>query len=145
MNREMDGVSKLYVDANILIYFIEGNAEFQAMVARVFAEADARGAVLVTSEMSIAECLHGPFKRGDAPLVETYRAFFKDEELIALAPIVVPVLDLAAQVGADLGLKTVDAIHVASAMSAGCDALLTNDRGMRATEPLAIRQLSQWR
>jgi predicted nucleic acid-binding protein len=141
----MDGVAKLYVDANILIYFVEGTAELREIVARVFADADARGAVLVTSEISIVECLHGPFKTGNKRLVETWRALFRDEQLIAIAPVLGPVLDVAAQVGAEFALKTIDAIHVASAMSAGCDALLTNDKGMRAPKRLAIRQLAQWR
>ncbi|MBI1867414.1 MAG: type II toxin-antitoxin system VapC family toxin [Methylocystis sp.] len=141
----MDGVSKLYVDANIIIYFIEGNAEIQSVVGRVFVDADGRGIPLVTSDISIAECLHGAYKRKNEQLLELYRSFFADDELIALAPVTASILDLSAQIGADYALKTIDAIHVASAIGLGCDALLTNDKGLRAPKQLAVNQLADWR
>jgi len=70
-----------------------------------------------------------------------YRSFFADEGLVALAPM----LELSAEIGAALALKTVDAIHVATAIVAGCDALLTNDKGLRAPRQLRINQLADWR
>jgi len=141
----LDGVGKLYLDANILIYFVEGKDDLGDLAALIFAEADAIGAELVTSEISIVECLRGPFKTDHPRLVATWRDLFRNRDLIALTPVLASILDDAAHIGAEFGLKTIDAIHVASALSAGCEALLTNDQGMRGPERLAIRQLSEWR
>lgn len=143
MTNRLDGISRLYLDANIIIYFIEGDLELRTAVADVLEQAGARGVSLLTSDIAIAECLHGAFKRKKRPLVELYRSFFADEGLISLAPIAAPVLELSAEIGAALALKTVDAIHVATAIAVGCDALLTNDNGLRAPEGLRIDQLAE--
>lgn len=134
--------SRLYLDANIIIYLQEGAPEIQEAVVTVVSSAVSRGAVLVTSEISIVECLHGALKRKNNALAQSYRAFFADEKAIATTPVRAAILELAAEVGAEYGLKTIDAIHVASAMATGCDMFLTNDMRLRAPTDLVVVRLS---
>ena len=45
------------------------------------------------------------------------------------------------EIGAELRLKLVDAIHVATAEALGCRTFLTNDRGIRAPVGIALETL----
>lgn len=59
-----------------------------------------------------------------------------------LAPITQAILIEAAEIRAATDLKLPDAIHVATAMALGCDALLTNDRSLRAAPGMSVRLLA---
>lgn len=135
---------KVYVDANVLIYFVEGAQAFRVGARRLFAETALRGAVIVTSELSIAECLHGAYKRNDDTLAGNYRELFGAQSLIALVPVSAPLLDSSARLGAALAVKTLDAIHVASAVQIDAEYLVTNDRSMRAPRTMRLRRLAEW-
>ena len=59
------------------------------------------------------------------------------------APITRDVLIEAAAIRATTRMKLPDAIHVATAVTCGCSALLTNDERLRATAGIPVRFLSE--
>jgi predicted nucleic acid-binding protein len=61
--------------------------------------------------------------------------------VLELLPVSQETLENAATVGARHRLKVVDAIHVATALAAGCDAFLTNDAGIRVSDGLRLVRL----
>ncbi|MDR6757460.1 putative nucleic acid-binding protein [Mycoplana sp. BE70] len=75
--------------------------------------AEVEEAKLIASELTIAECTIAPHD----------------------------VIVQAAEIAAELKLKLPDAIHVATAIVAGCDAFLSNDRGIRAPAGIEIQHL----
>lgn len=141
MNRIIGTAKRLYVDSNVIIYYIEGEEESQRLAESLFERADALRVELVTSEIAIGECLYGAYKRGRADSVERFESLFEDVGLFRLVPVEAETMKQAAKLGAAHGLKLIDAIHAASAIEAGCDALVTNDRGIRSTEELRVVQL----
>ena len=143
MTNGLEGASTLYLDANILIYFIEGAPDLRARVGSVLAQSDSRGIALATSNLTIAECLHGAWRRRDRALVNVYRGFFSTNDLVRLVGIDDEILAAAAEFAATCEIKLIDAIHVASAVSAGCEALLTNDRRLRAPATVRVLQLGE--
>ncbi len=54
------------------------------------------------------------------------------------------VLRTAAELRAELGVRTPDAIQLAAAVHGGCCLLLTNDRRLPELPGLRIRQLSEY-
>jgi predicted nucleic acid-binding protein len=60
-------------------------------------------------------------------------------EMITADPVL---FEYAALAGCMFSLKLIDSIHIASAMIAGCDAFLTNDKRMRGPEAMGVIQLS---
>ncbi len=48
----------------------------------------------------------------------------------------------AAHLQARLGLRLPDAIHVATAVAAGCDVLLSNDRRLKVPAGMTLRALT---
>jgi predicted nucleic acid-binding protein len=136
------GLNRLYVDANIFIYFVEGEGAERETVTALFLEAAERDVQLVTSEITIAECLRGALRGRDETVASTYRDLLSNGavvELVAADPVL---YEYAALAGFTFSLKLFDAIHVASAVIGDCEGLLTNDKGIRGPEMLKIIQLS---
>ncbi|MCW2245513.1 putative nucleic acid-binding protein [Azospirillum fermentarium] len=141
MNSVITAARKLYVDSNVIICFIEGDQESQRLAEKLFEQAEMAGIELVTSEIAIGECLYGAHKRGRHDSVARFETLFEDVALFRLIPIETETVKQAARLGAACGMKLIDAIHVASAIGAECDALVTNDRGIKPTEALRVVQL----
>ena len=60
-----------------------------------------------------------------------------------LIPVTLPIAESAADLRARYNLRTPDALHVASALSSGCDAFLTNDAGLKRVQELPILVLDE--
>jgi predicted nucleic acid-binding protein len=97
---------------------------------------------LIGSELLIIETLTGPLKKNIAPLVSAYDQILKHTDL-NLLPISGAILRDGASIRANYGLKTPDAIHAATSLSAGCSMFLTNDVGFERVPRLAPTILSR--
>jgi predicted nucleic acid-binding protein len=117
------------LDANVLIYVLEGSEEFGARARAVVDSLD--DGVLAASMATVGqvEILAGPARIGDASVFE--HTADEIRSLIAVA-------EDAAWLRGQGGLDVADAIHVASARVAGATALITNDRRIRAQANLDV-------
>lgn len=132
---ELDGLdgARAYLDANVLIAFVERRHE---RLAAVVARAKAGRLSLVTSELTLAEVIVLPLRDGDDGLLATYRDLFSQPELIECAPITREVLERSGEIRATDGGKLADAIHLATAEVGGCKAFLSSDRRIRPRAPM---------
>ena len=138
----LDGLERVYFDANALIYFIEGAEKFQNKVEKLFRRFVEAGAFFITNEIAAAECLFGAYRSKRADLEGHYRKLLFETGVFEVAPISFSLLDNAAKTGAALGIKLIDATHVCAAIDHGCDALVTNDHRIRAGAGLRIIRVS---
>ncbi len=129
--------SRLYVDTNIWIYYIEANASFVQKVHDLFVSVEATASTLVTNEITVAECLYKPFTDDNLAAVQAYDRLFGSGE-IALVPLDGPLARQAALHGGKLGLKLIDAIHYVSALTSGCDHFITSDVRFRSCPILRV-------
>ena len=112
----------IYLDACLLIYFVESHPDWGDAVAAALAQiSEARFGI---SPLVKCECLVAPIKRGD-PVLE--RAYAEAFALFLSLPMPEPVYLQAAQLRARFGLRTPDALHLACAQQHRCEALWTND------------------
>ncbi|HEY8579841.1 MAG TPA: PIN domain-containing protein [Beijerinckiaceae bacterium] len=139
--REPAAGSRIYVDRNIFIYFIEKVEPGYARARDFFLRASEVGATLCTSEITVAECLHKPYRTGDAQLVDTYEFLFERSGDVTLLPLSGAVAKRAAAAGARIGLKLVDAIHFVSALDEGCDLFVSADGQFPSTPSMAVVSL----
>ena len=144
MSEALEGVSKLYIDANVLIYLVEESRVFNESVIVALHEAQKRKIRIFTSAISVTECLNGAYRSGFQVLVQRYVDLFADKGFLSLIPIQFPVCLEAARIAAETRLKTIDALHLASAADAGCEAFLTNDYRFKSNENIRVIQLSQF-
>jgi predicted nucleic acid-binding protein len=130
-----------YLDANIVIDFIEQPAVWGTKVTAHLARLRGAGAELATSDASRFECLVVPYRNGDAALPAAYAAFFSDPAL-RVFPLTATVCERAARIRAQHRLKPPDALHLAAAVEHGCDEFVTNDLQLASFPDLRVDVLT---
>ena len=135
---------RIYLDSNALIYAVEGDPATQP--ASVAALMRAIGAQEVTAHASLlvrAEALVRPLKTGNQAQITFYRRLLAESGPIRSAPLTAAVADAAAALrAAHPALKLVDALHLAAAIEAGCQAFVSGDSRLRAATAGRIAVLS---
>ena len=127
----------IYLDTSAIIYSVERNEPYFTLLAPVWRRAQAGELVVMCSELVVAETLVRPIRDEDANLETAFRAIFVAPEM-QLVPTTRDIWEDTAQLRAETGLKTPDAIHAATALRAGCDLFVTNDTDFRRVQGLQI-------
>jgi predicted nucleic acid-binding protein len=138
------GAGPIGVDTAIFIYFIEEDERFLALVAPLFAGADAGKLELVTSALTLLEVLVVPYRAGDVALAARYEAALTRSRGVRLIDFTREHLRVAAQLRAATNVATPDALQLAAAFSTRCSAFITNDRRLPVVQGLRIVQLSDY-
>lgn len=126
---------RIYLDSCVVIYEVEAKLPwFTHVDAALSAE---QGSEFCYSDMSRLERSLGPVRAGDAAGLSNFDRFFAQATRLEMTT---AVYDLATDLRAAHGLKTPDALHLATALTHGCDEFWTNDHQLaRATTALAFR------
>jgi predicted nucleic acid-binding protein len=135
--------SSLYLDTNIFIYACEGFPEYADKLLELFETIDSGKITAVTSELTLAELLVKPFMDGNTHRQTIYRDTIQDSDLLSVYPVTRDILIEAARLRSISSLRLPDAIHIATAGFAGCNAFLTNDRRIAAVAGIKIIFLSE--
>jgi predicted nucleic acid-binding protein len=96
-----------------------------------------------SSTVTLTEVLTQPIKMGNARLVSMYRDILVQSRNFTLISINVAVAERAADLRARYNLKTPDALQVAVALHAGCDAFLSNDSGLKRVTEIRVLLLDE--
>ena len=118
---------RVYLDTNLYIYLFEGLEEHRRPMADLAAEIDRRDIAVIASELIFTELLPRPVRDGRHELVEGYLELMQRTPRISLVPVDRRVILRAVHLRADFGLRSMDALHVATALVHGCETFLTND------------------
>lgn len=129
---------RVYFDANIFIYLVEGFAEMAEKIDEISDGILHGESTIFTSELTLCEVLVTPFRNGDGALVAQYRQLIETSGAFVILPTARETYVRASQLRAQLGLKTPDAIHLATALEGNCDAFVTNDRPLKAPEGIEM-------
>jgi predicted nucleic acid-binding protein len=134
----LSGVTRLGLDTAPFIYFTEANPTYVAVCRSVF-RAIVEGRIIgITSTLSLTETLAHPIRTGNVTVEAAYRTILLATPMISTLPPTSDVAILAARLRAKHGLKTPDALQVATAITAGCEAFLTGDKGLRRVTELPV-------
>ncbi|NJN91905.1 MAG: type II toxin-antitoxin system VapC family toxin [Leptolyngbyaceae cyanobacterium SL_5_14] len=128
--------SLVYVDTQIIIYSVEKFPNYFPALEPMWFKLKAGEIKLITSELALLETLVMPLKQADVTLVQTYEQLLLGTD-IQLIPISQKILRDAATLRATVNLKTPDAIHATTTLSANCTSFLTNDRAFRNVSNLS--------
>ena len=129
------------MDANVAIYSLERHPRYSSLLRRLWEAVAAGQARVAVSELVILEALIGPYRAHLQDLAADYDNFIALPGL-ELIPITLPILRKSARLRAKYpNLRTPDAIHGATAMTARVDCFVTNDRSFKIIEGLNVVML----
>ena len=143
----MDDVGRgpIALDSVSFIYFIEDDPRFVPVLLPLFEAFDSGSATGHTSEITLLEVLVMPYRRGDMHLAERYELLLTRSRGLTMTGLGRTQLRTAAKLRAlHSGLRTPDALQLATALTAGCSTFVTNDRKLPAIDGLRIIQLSTY-
>jgi predicted nucleic acid-binding protein len=130
-----------FLDTNIVIYLVEQPPDFGPRTAARINAARAAGERLIVSDLVRMECRVHPLTTGDMTTLAAYDAFFASSDVDVVA-ITAAVCDRATEIRARHRLHTVDPLHMAAAIEAGCTLFLTNDSRLSGFPDLPTEVLS---
>lgn len=120
----------LFLDANIIIYLLEGASEIRERVIEkliAYQQAD-ESALIAVSRLSWLECRVRPLRDKNRKALTAYESFFSQPDL-TIVELTALVVEAAAQIRAALNFSTPDALQAACALQiAGPVQILSNDR-----------------
>jgi predicted nucleic acid-binding protein len=115
------------VDTAPLIYFIEKHPRYLSTIDPFFDALDRGQFRAITSTLTLAEALVLPLRSGDSMLVSEYVNILTNSRNVTMLPVSEAIAARAAQLRADAGIRTPDAIQIATAQVGGATAFVTND------------------
>jgi predicted nucleic acid-binding protein len=138
----LDG-RRVYLDANVLIYFLDEDPRWLSVVARVLAAAQRSEFVAVTGDAVVSEVMVHPYRSGDAERIARFRGFFALEGVLQVVSHTSADFDLAARFRGARPLPAMDALHLATALNGACTVLVTNHERMRSVPGLEVVRLQE--
>jgi len=115
---------RIYWDSCIFIYYLEAEEHIRLAVHSKLTENP--NASLCHTALTELECRVGPLRDGKQGLLSQYERLFASP-LTCRLPLDDGVYRYATELRAKHRLKTPDALHLASAIQAGCDSFWTRD------------------
>ncbi len=132
---------RAYFDANIFIYLLEGSEQFEAAMSDI-RDLIADNEIQISScDLIFTEMLPFHARKRDQDAIEHIIGFLSTFEITDISK---QVSIHAGILRGETGMKTPDAIHVASAIQNGCDVFVTNDGGIRVPEGMLCILLSEF-
>jgi len=135
----------VYIDANCIIYAVERVPPYDGILAPLWQAAAAGQLSVISSELVVLEALVRPIREKNAALEAALRSFLYDSAEFRLVPVELRMIEIAARLRAETGLKAPDALHAATAIDSVASLFLTNDAAFRRVPGLPVTVLSEAR
>jgi predicted nucleic acid-binding protein len=131
LEEALRGVFSILLDTAPAVYHLENHPKYAKRMTAFFAARDLNRIRLVTTPVTLMECLVDPIRRGTAELQASYFQLMTEGDDTMFHPVGIQEAGLAAQMRAKYDLRLADAFQAAIAIRTGCQAILTNDAAFR--------------
>lgn len=142
LDEALTDIARLYLDTAPVIYLVERNPQFFDRVRHVFQKVDEGTLTVVASPITLAECLVGAYRMGQAEAAANFVECLTQEGT-DFVQISAAIGDRAAQLRVKYNLKLTDALQIATAIASGCEAFLTNDAQLKRILDLRVLVISE--
>jgi predicted nucleic acid-binding protein len=132
------GKSRIHLDSMTVIYFIERNPTYRPIVRPLFELVDVGEFTGLSSYVTLLEVMVQPIRSGRLDLAREYRNILVRSRNIILFPVDRPIAEAGADIRARYGIRTPDAIQLATALRQRADAFVTNDTRLRRFDRLEV-------
>jgi predicted nucleic acid-binding protein len=134
----LQSVKLLFLDTAPVIYYVEKNPRYIAVTDVVFNLIDQNVLPVVTSPITLAECLVYPYRQANRELQQRFTDVLIHGVGTRFVGIDATIGGQAAELRARYNLSLPDALQFACALSAGCDAFLSNDIALKRVLELSV-------
>lgn len=139
----LESLRLVFLDTAPVIYFVEKNPDFASKVQPLFSKLDDGTLTAVVSPITLAECLVLPYKIPNPEIAQIFSDLLVNSESVLFYPIDEVTADKAADLRARYNITLTDALQLAVAIQAECDAFLTNDAELKRVTEIPIVVLSE--
>lgn len=139
----LNNISLIAFDTAPIIYFVEANPKYDALVTTIFERVENEEMTGITSVISLCEVLIHPLRNQNINLKQRYLDILQNSPNFFTKSINLPIAESAADFRARYNLRTPDALQIATALENGCDAFLCNDKGLKRVAELKILVLDE--
>lgn len=130
---------RIGLDTNVLIYYIEEHPFFIKKVEPLIEKIADGKATGLTSYVTLLELLVKPIREGRFDLVDQYKIILT--ECLEIIPLDEQVSLKAAELRAKYGIRTPDAIQLASVICKNGDIFITNDNKLKNVIEITVLTL----
>ncbi len=134
----LKGARRIYLDTAPLIYWVEEHSDYIATMNQIVDVIETSPLRALTSVVTLTEIMVQPLRMGNTDLVQEYHDILVSGDDYTLVTITADIAITAGEIRARYSLRTLDAIHVATAIATDCDTLLTNDAAMKRVTDLDV-------
>ena len=135
--------STVGLDTGPLIYYIEEHPAFLAKIKPFFEAAERNEFRVVTSYVTLIEVLVHPLREGRSELAEEYRNILLQSPALTAVSLDEGIAEESAGLRARYGIRTPDAIQLATAIRSGASWFLTNDAELANLPEISVLVLKQ--
>ncbi len=135
----MVSYKRIGLDTNVFIYYIEEHPVFLKKIEPLIDRIVQGISTGITSYVTLLELLVKPLRDGRLDLVDQYKTILTEQ--LEMVPIDETVSVKAAELRAKYGLRTPDAIQLASVIQRKGDIFITNDWGLKIVKEIKVLTL----
>jgi predicted nucleic acid-binding protein len=132
------------VDTMVFIYHLEGDERFGPFTRTLFRSVESGERRAVTSIITLLETLVKPKELGDEEMRDDYYYALTSFPHLKMRPVDEEVAEVAAELRARHGLRTPDALQLATCLVEGASGFITNDEGLRKIEDPRVIIMSDY-
>jgi len=133
------------LDTCVWIYHLEGHPDYRGLTTEVLTAVSTGECTAVVSELTLMELLVRPLQLGREEVADEYETLLTHFPNLSLVAIRREILLKAAVLRARYGLRTPDAVIVATGILQGATRVITNDRRWKRVERIDVVCLGDFR
>ena len=126
------------VDTMVFIYHFEDHPDYSHVTEKIFEAVESGKYNAVTSVITLIEILVKPKRDGNHVAVKDYRDLLLTFPNFKIFDLDMKISDIASDLRAKYGIKTPDAIQIATTMHAGSKSFITNDDSLKKVEEVKV-------
>jgi len=134
----LKNITQIFLDTAPVIYFVEKHSLYFPLLENIFNRFDNGNLLAATSPVTLAETLIMPLRLNLAHLQKDFTDVITNGSNTTCFPIDTKIGQQAADLRARYNLPLTDALQIAVAINAGCDAFLTNDLMLKRVVEIQI-------